>query len=39
LTKDSEKKIAAIYCRVSTFEQGQGDFSSLKGQEDLLEEY
>ena len=39
MNRDNEKKIAAIYCRVSTFEQGQGDFSSLKGQEDLLGEY
>ncbi len=30
---------AAIYCRVSTFEQGQGEVSSLKGQEDLLRQY
>ncbi len=34
-----EKKKVAIYCRVSTYEQGQGNFSSLKGQEDLLKEY
>jgi site-specific DNA recombinase len=37
--KDDEKKKVAIYCRVSTYEQGQGNFSSLQGQEDLLKEY
>ena len=37
--KDYEKKKVAIYCRVSTYEQGQGNFSSLQGQEDLLKEY
>jgi site-specific DNA recombinase len=30
---------AAIYCRVSTYNQGQGDYSSLKTQEDLLRSY
>lgn len=34
-----EKKVVAIYCRVSTHEQGKGDFSSLKSQEDLLRHY
>lgn len=37
--KDDEVKKVAIYCRVSTYEQGQGNFSSLQGQEDLLKEY
>lgn len=35
----SETKVAAIYCRVSTYEQGVGDYSSLQGQEDLLKKY
>lgn len=37
-SKDQTKR-AAIYCRVSTYEQGQGEVSSLKGQEDLLRNY
>ena len=36
---EEKKKKAAIYCRVSTFEQGQGEVSSLNGQEDLLRKY
>jgi len=32
---EEKKKKAAIYCRVSTFEQGQGEVSSLNGQEDI----
>lgn len=36
---EEKKKKAAIYCRVSTFEQGQGEVSSLNGQEDLLRDY
>ena len=30
---------AAIYCRVSTYEQGKGDFSSLDSQEQMLRQY
>lgn len=30
---------AAIYCRVSTYEQAQGEFSSLDGQESYLTEH
>ena len=30
---------AAIYCRVSTYEQGKGDFSSLDSQEKMLRQY
>lgn len=29
----SKQKRAALYCRVSTFDQGQGDYSSLEDQE------
>ena len=36
---EEKKKKAAIYCRVSTYEQGQGEVSSLNGQEDLLRNY
>lgn len=36
---DKTQKIAAIYCRVSTHEQGKGDFSSLDSQEALLKQY
>ena len=36
---DVTQKIAAIYCRVSTHEQGKGDFSSLDSQEALLRKY
>ncbi len=35
----SDKKKAAIYCRVSTYEQSTGEYSSLSGQEDLLKRY
>ena len=35
----AEKKHAAIYCRVSTYNQGQGDYSSLDAQKDLLQRY
>lgn len=40
-TKMSEekKKIAAIYYRVSTYDQSTGEYSSLDGQEDLLRRY
>ena len=34
-----DKKVAALYCRVSTHEQGRGDYSSLKSQEDALRNY
>ena len=30
------KKLAAIYCRVSTFDQNRGDYSSLEDQEQRL---
>ena len=33
---DTEMKVVAIYCRVSTFMQGQGEFSSLDSQEKYL---
>ena len=36
---EEKKKIAAIYCRVSTYEQSTGEYSSLSGQEDLLKRY
>ena len=35
----AEKKKAAIYCRVSTYDQSTGEYSSLSGQEDLLRRY
>lgn len=35
----SEKKRAAIYCRVSTVMQGSADYSSLDAQEDQLRAY
>jgi site-specific DNA recombinase len=35
----SGPKRAAIYCRVSTYEQGKGDFSSLDSQEKILREH
>ncbi|MDP1675310.1 MAG: recombinase family protein [Bacteroidota bacterium] len=38
-TENETKQVAAIYCRVSTHEQGKGDFSSLNSQEDLLRKY
>ena len=38
LKKDEPKKVA-IYCRVSTHDQGRGDFSSLKSQEEILRRY
>ena len=34
--KKAAKKKAAIYCRVSTFDQNRGDFSSLEDQEQRL---
>ena len=34
--KSSPKKLAAIYCRVSTFDQNRGDYSSLEDQESRL---
>jgi site-specific DNA recombinase len=37
--KTEDKKIAALYCRVSTHEQGRGDYSSLKSQEEALRSY
>jgi site-specific DNA recombinase len=37
--KEVDKKNVAIYCRVSTYEQGKGEFSSLKSQEDTLRHY
>ena len=38
-TQVVEKKRAALYCRVSTYEQAQGNTSSLDGQEDYLRNY
>ena len=35
-TPKSKKKRAAIYCRVSTFDQNRGDYSSLEDQEQRL---
>ncbi len=32
----AKKKLAAIYCRVSTFDQNRGDYSSLEDQEQRL---
>ena len=37
--ESKEKKKAAIYCRVSTYEQGKGNFSSLDSQEKINREY
>ena len=34
-----DKKVAAIYCRVSTYEHARGEFSSLDAQERALSEY
>ena len=34
-----DKKTVALYCRVSTYEQGKGDFSSLHSQENALRKY
>ena len=34
--KKAAKKTAAIYCRVSTFDQNRGDYSSLEDQEQRL---
>ena len=34
--KEQEAKRAALYCRVSTVEQGKADFSSLDAQEEML---
>ena len=34
--KSSARRMAAIYCRVSSFDQGQGDYSSLEEQEERL---
>ena len=35
----TESKRVALYCRVSTYEQSRGDFSSLDNQELILKEY
>ena len=35
--KSSPVKKAAIYCRVSTYNQGQGEYSSLESQRDYLQ--
>ncbi|WP_146578135.1 recombinase family protein [Neorhodopirellula pilleata] len=35
-TPKTRKKLAAIYCRVSTFDQNRGDYSSLEDQEQRL---
>jgi site-specific DNA recombinase len=37
--KSEDKKTVALYCRVSTYEQGKGDYSSLHSQEDALRKY
>ena len=36
---NDKKKWVAVYCRVSTSEQGKGDFSSLASQEDMIRKY
>lgn len=36
--KDPQKKVA-IYCRVSTEEQSQGQYSSLESQEDIIKKF
>jgi site-specific DNA recombinase len=36
---DKHAKKAAIYCRVSTYNQSQGDYSSLNTQEELLRSF
>lgn len=38
-SKKEETKTVAIYCRVSTHDQGKGDFNSLNSQEDILRKY
>ncbi len=37
--KSEDKKTVALYCRVSTYEQGKGDYSSLHSQEKALRKY
>ncbi len=37
--KTENPTTAAVYCRVSTYEQGKGDFSSLDSQEKMLRQY
>ena len=36
---NSQNKTVALYCRVSTYEQSKGEFSSLDNQELILREY
>jgi site-specific DNA recombinase len=36
IKSNSEKTLVALYCRVSTYEQAQGEFSSLDAQESSL---
>jgi site-specific DNA recombinase len=38
-TQAQQEIKAAIYCRVSTYEQGKGEFSSLDSQENILRQY
>ena len=38
-TQAQQEIKAAIYCRVSTYEQGKGEFSSLDSQEKMLRQY
>ncbi len=39
ITESRANKRVAIYCRVSTYNQGQGEYTSLDTQEDLLRNY
>jgi site-specific DNA recombinase len=39
ISPKTEAKRVAIYCRVSTHDQGRGDFSSLNSQESILRKY
>jgi site-specific DNA recombinase len=38
-TTQPQRKKVAIYCRVSTYDQSSGDYSSLNSQEDILRKY
>ncbi len=35
-TTETQRRLAAIYCRVSTFDQNRGDYTSLEDQETRL---
>ena len=39
MAEESPPKIAALYCRVSTYDQSRKDFSSLDHQEEVLREW